>query len=338
MFRSTSAIVVFLGGVLLAGPAVHRVSAQTYKVVSEYSLPGTGANARGIALDSDSRRLFVAGGDGITVLNADTGAELGSIQLKNAQDVLLIPVMNGEGRAASTKAFATGDGKVVSFSLADMKIAGSEQLPTRGASSLCYDEDAKTVEAVSAEGSLTTVDRESGKIVKSDRVVTGDGQIVCGTLDHVYVADTSANVVHVLNHKTGRNDGDYPIITGSKPSGLALDTKGRRLFVACENGVIEVIDTDSGFTFIELKGGNGAARETFAWTPQGKGQWKAAAFVAQEDGTLTGVRMNAFINYTVGGQYKLTPGLGSIVYDEKTHHLFIGASRLGAPVVVVAGY
>jgi DNA-binding beta-propeller fold protein YncE len=338
MFRSAGTIVVLLCGILFAGSAIHPTSAQTYKTVGEYSVPGANASAHGIALDSDSRRLFVASDDGITVLNADTGAKLGSLQFKNTQDVLLIPVMNGEERTASTKAFATGDGRVISFSLADMKIAGTEQLPTRGASSLCYDEDAKTVEAVSAEGSLTTVDAESGKVVKSTRVVTGDGQIACGTLDHVYVADTSANVVHVLNHKTGRNDGDYPIVTGSRPSGLALDTKGRRLFVACENGVIEVIDTDSGFTFIELKGGNGAAHETFAWTPQGKGQWKAAAFVAQEDGTLTGVRMNAFINYTVGGQYKLTPGLGSIVFDEKTHHLFISALRSGAPVVVVAGY
>jgi hypothetical protein len=289
-------------------------------------------------VDSDTRRLLVAGDDGVTVLNADTGVKLGSIQLKDAQDVLLIPVMNGEEQVASTKGFATGNGKVIAFSLADMKTTSTEELPTRGDSSLCYDDDAKTVEAVSSGGSLTTIDAESGKVVKSGRIATGAGQIACGTLDHVYVADTSANVIHVLNHGTGKNDGDYPIMTGSKPSGLALDTKGRRLFVACEDGVIEIIDTDSGFTFIELKGANGRARETFAWTPQGKGQWKAAAFVAQQDGTLTGVRMNAFINYTVGGQYKLTSGLGSVAYDAKTHHLFITAMHSGTPVVVVAGY
>jgi DNA-binding beta-propeller fold protein YncE len=322
--------------VLYAGPAVYDASAQTYKILGEYNL--LGATVHGIAIDSDSRRLFVAGDDGITVLNADTGAKLGGLQMKDAQDVLLIPVMNGEEQGASTRGFATGNGKVIAFSLADMKTISTEELPTRGASSLCYDDDAKTVEAVSAGGSLATIDAESGKFIKSSHIVTGAGQIACGTLDHVYVADTSANVIHVLNHGTGRNDGDYPIMTGSKPSGLALDTKGRRLFVACEDGVIEIIDTDSGFTFIELKGGNGAARETFAWTPQGKGQWKAASFVVQQDGTLTGVRMNAYINYTVGGQYKLTPGLGSVAYDAKTHHLFITAMHSGTPVVVVAGY
>ena len=336
MHRVTSGKALWICTAVFAWLAAHNTCAQTYKSLSEYKLPGT--SVRGIAIDSESRRLFVAGDDGITVLNADTGDKLGSIPLKDAQDVLLVPIMNGDEQVASTKGFATGNGTVIAFTVADMKTNATEKLPTTGASSLCYDDEAKTVEAVNAGGSLVTIDSESGKVIKSARLATGGGQIACGTLDHVYVADMSANVVHVLNHSTGKNDGDYPIMTGSKPSGLALDTKGRRLFVACENGVIEIIDTDSGFTFIELKGGEGPAHETFVWTPQGKGQWKAASFVAQQDGTLTGVRMNAFINYTVGGQYKLTPGLGSIAYDAKTHHLFITAMHSGTPVVVVAGY
>ncbi len=323
------------GAVLLAA-AVPTGLAQTYKAVGEYKLPGSGA--RQIAVDSESRRLFVAVDEGIAVLNADTGASMGLIPLKAANDVLLIPVMNGEEQGASVKGFATGDGSFVSFSLGDLKVSHSGKLPAGGPASLCYDDDAKAVQIVSAGGSLVTVDAQSDKVVRSAKVVTGGGQIACGTLGHVYVADTGANVVHALNAETGKNDGDFPMTTGHKPSGLTLDTKGRRLFVTCEDGVIEIIDTDSGFTFIELQGGSGPARETFAWTPQGKGQWKAAAFVAQQDGTLTGVRMNAYINYTVGGQYKLSPGLGGIAYDAKTHHLFLSAVDAGAPVVVVAGY
>ena len=321
---------------MLLAAIASAMSAQTYKAVSEYKLPGS--EVSGIAVDTVGRRLFVAGDVGVAVLNADTGASLGTIPLKGATDVLLIPVMNGEEQGASTKGFAAGNGKVISFSPADMKAQSSSALPTNGASSLCYDEDAKTVEAVSAGGSIVTIDAGSDKVLHSAHTTTGAGQIVCGPLAHVYVADTAANVVHVLNHETGKNEGDYPMMTGHKPSGLALDTKGRRLFVACEDGAIEVIDTDSGFTFIQLKGGAGVARATFAWTPQGKGQWKAAAFVVQQDGTLTGVRMNAYINYTIGGHYKLSPGLRGIAYDEQTHHLFLTAVHSGAPVVLVAGY
>lgn len=317
---------------------VTALPAQIYKTIGEYKVAGT--SAKGIAIDSDGRRLFVAGGDGVTVLNADTGATIGTIgSLKGAQDVMLIPGMNGEESAPSAKGFASDEtGHVIAFSLADMKPTATIKLEASGPASLCYDIDAKTVEAVSANGSLTTIDADSNKVVKAGKIVTGAGQIVCGNMGHVYVADPAANVVHVLNHETMKNDGDYPMKTGNKPTGLALDTKGRRLFVSCEDGTIEIIDTDSGFTFIELKGGAGAARETFAWLPQGKSQWKAAAFVAQEDGTLSGIRMNAFINYSMGGQYKLSPGLGSVTYDDKTHHLFITSMNSGSPVVLVAGY
>ena len=312
--------------------------AQTYKAVGEFKLPGV--SAMGLAVDSDGRRLFVADGDGIAILNADTGAAMGTVSgLKGAQDVLLVPETRGDEAAPPTKGFASDEaGHVIAFSIADMKALATIKLDGPGPVSLCYDADAKTVEAVSAGGALATIDARTNKVVRAGKITTGTGQVVCGNMSHVYVADPTANVVHVLNHETMKIDGDYPMKTGNKPTGLALDTKGRRLFVTCADGVIEIIDTDAGFTFIELKGGTGVAHETFAWLPQGKGQWKAAAFVVQEDGTLSGIRMNAYINYSLGGQYKLSPGLGSVAYDDKTHHLFITSMDSGAPVVVVAAY
>lgn len=336
MYRSQRSAGIFITSLLIASAGVPVASAQTYSKIGQYTLPGTSAN--GIAVDAISRRIFVAGDGGVSVLNADTGAAVGMVPLSGAQDVLLVPAMNGEEAAASQTGFATGNGTVVAFSLESMKITATSKLPTAGESSLCYDVDEKAVAAVSAGGSLVSLDPTSGKILTAVKIATGAGQIACGTLKHVYVADTAHNVVHVLNYGSGKNDGDYPIMSGSKPNGLALDTKGRRLFVGCEDGTVEIIDTDSGFTFIELKAGSGPSRGTFAWTPQGKGQWKAAAFLVQEDGTLTGIRMNAYINYSIGGIYKLAPGLRGVAYDAKSHHLFISAMQAGKPVVLVAGY
>src|SRR5579871_3616112 len=96
--------------------------AQIYKVVATYKLPA--ASARGIAVDSSARRVFVADGDAIAVLDADTGAASGSIGgLKGAQDVLLIPAMSGDAPAPSTKGYASdAAGRVVAFTLADLKM------------------------------------------------------------------------------------------------------------------------------------------------------------------------------------------------------------------------
>ena len=76
MDRIASITVACFCSALYAGLTVQHASAQTYKALGEYSLPG--GTAHGIAVDSDSRRLLVAGDDGVTVLNADTGANLGT--------------------------------------------------------------------------------------------------------------------------------------------------------------------------------------------------------------------------------------------------------------------
>jgi DNA-binding beta-propeller fold protein YncE len=322
---------------LLIAMTATCASAQSYKAIGEYKLPG--ASATGIAVDTAGRRLYVAGDTGVAVLHADTGAAQGTLAgTAGAQDVLVVPVMDDEAPGASITAFASTAAGVVSIDLASGKTGAPVKMEAAGFTSLCYDPMANTIVAVSSGDSLALIDAASGKLIKSGKLHTGAGQVACGIIGKVYVADTAMNVVHVLSTATMKNLGDYPIMTGSKPSGMTLDTKGRRLFVACEDGTIEIIDTDSGFTFIELKSGSGAAHGTFAWVPQGKGQWKAAAFFTHADGTLSGVRMNAFINYTLGGEWTIAPGIGAVAYDAKTHHLFTTAMHGGSPVVTVLGY
>lgn len=308
-------------------------SAQTYKPVTTYKLTyGPAA----IAVESVSRRLYVAGSGGVEVLNADTGKVIGGIAgVKNATDVLIVPAIADDSPAAASTGFAATTSGVSMFDLASAKVSTTVQ--SAGARSLCYDSFTNTVAAVGPD-SLTSIDVKSGTVITSAQIHAGSGQVVCGTLGHVYVADPDANVVHVLNHNTMHNDGDYVMPAGAKPSGLTLDTKGRRLFVSCEDGTLDVVDTDSGFTFIEMHSGMGIARGVFAWTPQGTGHWKAAAFFTHADGTLTGVRMMAFINYTLGGEWKIAPKIGSIAYDARSHRLF-GLSQSGDPPgIIVLGF
>lgn len=318
--------------------ATSLATAQTYKVIGTYQVMGT--TVKSVAVDSASRRLLVASERGVTVLNADTGAVTGTVSdLKDAEDLLLVPQADNAAQREPVKAFATNHaGEVVSFSLADLKASPVLKMETPGAVRLCYDRLAETVEAFSTGGWLATIDPATSKVLTSAKTIAASGQVACGMLNRVYIADPSANVVHILNHETNENEGDIPMKSGHGPSGVTLDTKGRRLFVGCDDGSIEIVDTDADFTFSELKGGKGTAHEAFVWLPQGKGQWKAAAFITQSNGTLSAVRMNAFINYTMGGQYTFSPGLGPLTYDAATHHLFIGAQRSGTPVVLVVGY
>lgn len=332
--RRTRSWVWLLAACLPAAP----LFSQTYKVIAQYKLPGNAVGA--MAIDAQQRRLFVADSEGLLVLNADSGNRIGMVGgLRDAQDVLLLPDSQKGGASIAYQAYASDQhGSVIAFSPGDLKTAKTLHLATPGPATLCYDGDTNTVEVVSSQGGLTSIDAATGQVMNSGKVPAGAGQIACGNLDRVYVADPAANVVHVLNHRTLTSEGDYPMQSGTQPSGMTLDTKGRRLFVTCENGVVEIVDTDAGFIFIELKGGTGKGRSTFAWLPQGKDGWKAAAFSAQQDGTLAAVRMNAYINYTLGSTSHFSSALQAVAWDEKTHHLYLTAMDGDSPVVLVAGY
>lgn len=113
------------------------VTAQTYKAVATFKVPVSQAGA--LALDSTSRHLYVAGGSGIAVLNADTGEIVGSIAgIRKATDVLLIPAPgDDESSGASTTGFAANGSGATIFNLASAKAGATVQ--SAGAASLCYD-------------------------------------------------------------------------------------------------------------------------------------------------------------------------------------------------------
>lgn len=304
-------------------------SAQDYKQVATYQI--SAGSAMAAAVDATGRRLYVAGSGGVAVLNVDTGRQLGTIAgIHSATDVLLVSGTTDGGKVG----FAVNDDGVTIFSLQTGR--STRTIPISGASRLCFDPFSDQVIAV-GQNTMASVNAVSGQLVNSGNVHAGEGQIACGTLGHVYAADPDANVVHVLNHKTLKNDGDYSMTVGRMPVGLTLDTRGRRLFVACKDGTIEILDTDAGFSFSHMDSGSGVAHGLFVWTPQGKDQWKAGAFFSHDDGTLTGIRMMAYIRYVPGGEWKIAPGEGGLAYDEKTHHLIVVSGSSGSASVAVLG-
>lgn len=322
-------ILAALSGIVSVVPAV----AQTYKTLARYKL--SAGSPAAIAVDAAHRRIYVAESSGVAVLNADTGASMGAVAgIDNASDVLVLPTKSDEGTGKSSTGFAVTRSGVAMFDLASQKVTAKAD--AAGAVSLCYDRFTETIAAVGPD-TIAGIDAVTGKLIGVAKVHAGSGQIACGILGHVYVADSDANVVHILNHITLRGDGDYAMPAGSRPSGLTLDTRGRRLFVACEDGSIQIVDTDAGFTLSRFHSGSGPAHGVFAWKPQETSGWKAGAFFAHDDGTLSGIRMMAFINYTLGGAWKIAPRIGSIAYDERSHRLYVASSSGNASGILVLG-
>jgi DNA-binding beta-propeller fold protein YncE len=297
-----------------------------YRVLARYKLAGRGKTGN-VRVDPEARRLYVAHGDRVDVLNVDTGAQAGSIPASGSSDVVLAPEAKhgfiSNGASAS----------LTMFDPATLKVLKQIKLNADNPGALEYDPDAQRV-FVATNGGVTAVDSDSGEVTGKVSLEGRLSSLVSNDYGRLYVAAQDKNVVHVVNIDDLKFLGDFPIGNGQGPSGLALDPSGRRLFVACSNGHLPIVDTDIGFTFQELEIGTGSVNDVFTFNPQGKGGWRGAVFAASSDGTLSLIKMNAFINYSHEGEVKIQPGIGALAFDPKTHHLFLPASNAAEILVV----
>ena len=313
--------------VLIVGSAIAAASDNGYHVLARYKLAGRGKTGN-VRVDAEARRLYVAHGDRVDVLNVDTGAQAGSIPASGSNDIVLAPEAKHGFISNSTSASLT------MFDPGTLKVLKTIKLNADKPGALEYDPGAKRI-FVATNGGVTAIDSDSGEVRGSVSLEGRLSSLVSNNYGRLYVAAEDKNVVHVVDTDDLKLLGDFPIGNGQGPSGLALDPSGRRLFVACANGHLPIVDTDIGFTFQELEIGKGSVNDVFTFNPQGKGGWRGAVFAASSDGTLSLIKMNAFINYSRDGEVKIQSGIDSLAFDPKTHRLFLPSSSNLAEVLVV---
>jgi DNA-binding beta-propeller fold protein YncE len=312
--RSALAVASLFLGVTVSSAAADSA----YRVTAHYPLAGRGP-VHALAFDQEGRILFIGQGREIEAINTGTGTHLASIPV-NA------PV-EGIAAANSKRIFAvTGDGSVAVIDASKQKIIQTMHGFGTGPFHVAYDSGTDRLFIADASGqTVTALDGQTGKMLGTTRLNESPQEMVSNGYGHLFVSTPQQNSVHVLDTGTFKDLGAFPARYGKDCSGLALDPVGRRLFLACRNGVVNVIDTDIGFTFQQLSIGTGAAQSLFTFSPQGRGGWKGAAFIVTPDGTLTALRMNSYVSYSQGETSHLRPGVRQVAFDTQTHRLFLAA-------------
>lgn len=314
----------FLFGVAGSIGAAGTGNRAGYHMLTRYSV---GSRIGTVSVDSAARRIFVTIKGRVVVLNADNGTSVGSIAVSDPRDVLVIPAL----RSGFVSSGATNS--VAIFNTDTLRITKIVRLAGRDPEALAYDPGVKRIfVAETGSGEVAAINAETGDLISSVALSSQLQQMAANGYGELFVAADEKDAIHVVDTQTLKFLGDFPVRAGCRPSALALDPYGRRLFVACRDGILQIIDTDIGFTFETLPIGTGDAGEAFTFNPQGKRGWRGATFVVTSDGTLSLVRMNAFIRYSDAGTVALEPGTRSVAYDSKTHHLFIPS---GSALLVV---
>jgi DNA-binding beta-propeller fold protein YncE len=270
-------------------------------------------------VDSEARRVYVSHGAHVVVLDADTQAVVGDIPDTQGVHGIAIAAESGHGFVSN--------GRANNITMFDLKTLKTLQTIPAGTNpdGIIYDPSTKRVFAMNGRsGDITAIEAADGKVAGTIPVggklefaaADGKGTIYVNVEDKSELVHIDANKLTVLHR--------WPLAPCTEPSGLAMDTRTRRLFVGCDNKMMAIVNADTGKIAITVPTGDGTDANAFD-------QETGLAFSANGEGTLTVVREDSPDKYTVVENVATKKSARTMALDLKTHNIFLPAADFDAP-------
>jgi hypothetical protein len=302
-FTAPRAGAILLGAAALAASFAACAGGIPYRVLRRIPLGGA-APVRALAFGPAGRHLYATVGDELRSYDTASGGQAAAVKLPGVGVGLAAAARNGEGVLyVATRAPA----RLLIVVPHPLHIESSTALRGGAPSALLYDAEADALYAESRAGDwVARLDPKSGKTLAVAHLHGLLGQMAANGRGMLYVANAADDELEAIETARMERAGAIPLAGCRAPTGLAMDTVGRRLFVACANGQALVIDEDMGFTFVRLPIGQAASLQAvFAFHPLGAGGWKGGVFMAGDGPALEAIQMKAFISYVGGGSLPL---------------------------------
>ena len=285
-----------------------------YHLIQKIKLKGT-EGWDYLTLDSAARRLYVTRGTRVVILDLDTGKAIGEIpKLARVHGVAIAPDLN---RGFTSNGTA---GMVTIFDLKTLQFLGQVNTGDNP-DAIVYEPTSHEVFAFNGKSNNATVfDAASGKVLNTIplggrpefAVADGRGQV------YVNIEDTSEVVVLDANSLAEKTR--FSLAPCTSPTGIAIDTNHRRLFVGCSNKLMAVVDADTGEIKTTVPIGKGV--DANAFDPS-----TGLVFSSNGDGTLTVIHEDSPNKFTVVDNVKTQLGARTMALDLKTHNVFLAASQ-----------
>ena len=291
-------------------------NAQRYEVASSIPFSGDQTYWDYLLADASTHKLYVTRGNEVLILDLDSGKQLATIaNLKRVHGVALAHEFN--------KGFITdgGENAVVVFDLSSNTV--TKKITVGNApDAVLYEPMKKRVYAFNAHShSASVIDAERGNIVATvplsgiPEFAATDGK------GNVFVNIENKNSLVRLDPDGTKVAKEWPLSPCKGPSGLAMDTQGRRLFSVCDNKLMIVTDADSGKQIAQIP--VGVEPDAAIYDAEQK-----LVFASNCDGTLTIVKQEDRDHYTVLQNVKTEREARTMALDPVSHKLFLPSEQI----------
>ncbi len=311
---------------LLVMPAAMQAAPQAagYHVIRRIPVGGDGAWDY-LKVDPDAKRLYVARSTHVMVIDEVTGKLLGDIpDTKGVHGTAVAPELN---RGFTSNGTAN---TVTIFDLKTLKPISEVKVSGENPDSIIYDPATKRVftfngRTLQCHGSrcrrgmiLAGTYRKGGK--PEEPVLDGQGNMFANLEDKSSIVE--------FDTKTLAIKGTWSLAPCDGPSGLAMDTKNRRLFAACGK-MVAVMNADTGKV---------VATPQIAGDPDGIGfdPGTGLVFAPVREGLLTVIHQDSPDKYSLVANVTTQAGARTMTLDPKTHHVFTETSDFQAAAAPTA--
>jgi DNA-binding beta-propeller fold protein YncE len=311
-------IVGFLTLIFVLGSvAVPRPDSSGYRLLKTIPVGGT-EGWDYATMDSSARRLYIGRGDHIDVVDVDSGVAVGKvIGLAGASGLLPVPEL-GRGFAMSGETQTA-----VIVDLKTLKKIGTVKTG-KDPDSFAYDPVTKRVFIMNSAGSdATVVNAASGSVAGTIAlegqpefvVADGKGKIFVNITDKNQIVEADGQTLKILHR--------WSLAPGEGPSGLSMDRKNRRLFSACDNQRMVVMNADTGKVIAVLP--TGAGTDASLFDPDTGNAFASAG----GSGTLTVIHEDSPDKFRVVEDVPTQSGARTMALDTKTHNVLLVTARHG---------
>jgi YVTN family beta-propeller protein len=309
---------VMAAAIVFVGIDSDAAESQAYRVLHTYALGGEGGWDF-LSFDAESRRLFITRDSHVMVVDPDTGKLLGDIEgTKDAHGVAFAPALN-RGFISN----GHGD-NVTAFGLDSLHVIGDFPVTGKDPDPILFDAASHRVFTFNGHSNnISVLDPMSGNVVATVpapgrpefAVSDGKGRIYFNVEDKAKVA--------VLDSNANRLLATWSLGACEGPTGLAIDFTHNRVFSACANRQLVVLDATEGHLVATLPIGDHPDAAVYDATV-------GNLFTSNGEGTLTVIHQDDADHYSVIATVATAVRSKTMALDPKTHHIFLAAAKFGA--------
>jgi YVTN family beta-propeller protein len=271
-----------------------------------------------LTADPDAHRLYVSHGTHVVVIDTAADKVVGDIPNTNGVHGIALDTHTGKGFTSNGR-----DDSVTVFDLKTLKTLGTVKTG-KNPDIIIYDPWSKRVFVFNGRSNDATVidaatNTVAGTVVLDGKpefaVSDGKGKVFVNIEDKSEIATIDAKSLKVVSR--------WPLAPGEEPSGLAMDRKANRLFAACGNKQMIIMDAATGKVIGDLPTGEGTDGAEFD-------PGTAYAFASNGEGTLTIVHEDTKDKFSVAEVVHTEPRARTMTIDTKTHKLYLPTAQFGA--------